>query len=314
MALTLVEASKIAMGRDEALKATIMELYARSSDVLQYMPFENITGNALTFNREKTLPTVGFRGVNEGYTEGTGTIDRVTESLAIAGGDLDVDKFLIDTSGMDQRSVQEGMKVKALSLSLTSTFVKGSVINDAKSFDGLQTRMPLNAADDRAICASSTAATACVMTLVKLDELIDAVDEPTHLLMNKTQRRRLSAAARDTAVGGYITYDLDQFGRRVTKYNDLPIIVVDKDNNNTDIMPFSETSAGGSLVTTSVYCLSFADNGVVGLQNGEMDVRDLGEIDTKPVFRTRIEWYVTMAIMRPKAAARLHSINNGAVY
>ena len=314
MALTLVEASKIAMGRDEALKATIMELYARSSDVLQYMPFENITGNALTFNREKTLPTVGFRGVNEGYTEGTGTVDRVTESLAIAGGDLDVDKFLIDTSGMDQRSVQEGMKVKALSLALTSTFVKGSVINDAKSFDGLQTRMPLNAADDRAVNASSTAATACVMTLVKLDELIDAVDEPTHLLMNKTQRRRLSAAARDTAVGGYITYDLDQFGRRVTKYSDLPIIVVDKDNNNTDIMPFSETSAGGSLVTTSVYCLSFADNGVVGLQNGEMDVRDLGEIDTKPVFRTRIEWYVTMAIMRPKAAARLHSINNGAVY
>jgi len=314
MALTLVEASKIAMGRDEALKATIMELYARSSDVLQYMPFENITGNALTFNREKTLPTVGFRGVNEGYTEGTGTVDRVTESLAIAGGDLDVDKFLIDTSGMDQRSVQEGMKVKALSLALTSTFVKGSVINDAKSFDGLQTRMPLAATDDRAINASATAANTNVMTLVKLDELIDAVDEPTHLLMNKTQRRRLSAAARDTAVGGYITYDLDQFGRRVTKYSDLPIIVVDKDNNNTDIMPFTETDSAGGVVGTSVYCLSFADNGVVGLQNGEMDVRDLGEIDTKPVYRTRIEWYVTMSIMRPKAASRLHSIINGAVY
>ena len=41
MALTLVESSKIAMGRDEDLKATVMELYARSSDILQYLPFDN---------------------------------------------------------------------------------------------------------------------------------------------------------------------------------------------------------------------------------------------------------------------------------
>lgn len=308
MALTLIEASKIAMNRDEVIKATIMELYARSSDILQYMPFDSISGNAITFNREKTLPTVAFRGINEGYTEGTGQVDRITESLAIAGGDLDVDKFLIKTSGMDQRAVQEAMKVKALALSLTSTIVKGSVITDPKSFDGLQTRV----LGDQLIGNGSAVTTAAVMSLAKLDEVIDAVDEPSHLLMNKTQKRRLSAAARLTTVGGYITYDLDAFGRRVTKYNDLPIITVDKDNANTDIMPFTETNGAGNAISTSVYCLSFMDSGVLGLQNGSMDVTDLGEIDDKPVFRTRVEWYVTLSIMRPKAAARLWNINNGA--
>jgi hypothetical protein len=308
MALTLLEAAKVALNRDEELRATIMELYARSSDVLQYMPFENISGNALTFNREKTLPAVGFRGVNEAYTEGTGVVDKVTESLAIAGGDLDVDKFLVDTSGMDQRAVQESMKVKALSLSLTKTFIKGDVTSDHKSFDGLQVRCT----GDQLIEAGAGSLASLALSLVKLDELIDTVDEPTHLLMNKTMRRRLSAAARLTTVGGYITYELDAFGRRVTRYNDLPIMVADKDETNTDIMPFNETNGTG-ITSGSIYCLSFDDNGVVGLQNGEMDVRDLGEIDTQPVYRTRVEWYVSMAILRPRAAARLHCIRDVAV-
>jgi hypothetical protein len=301
MALSLVESAKIALGRDEVLKATIMELYAKSSDMLQYLPFEGITGNALKFDREQTLPTAAFRGVNEGYTEGTGTVEKVVESLAIAGGDLDVDVFLVKTGGVDQRGVQEAMKVKALSLSTTKTLIKGSVLTDPKEFDGLQVRLT----GDQLIAGSTGA-----MGLTELDELIDAVEDPTHLLMNKAMRRRLTAAARATAVGGYITYDVDAFGRRVTKYNDLPILIADKDNTNTDIMPFTEAGASSTASCTSIYCLSFAENGVVGLENGGMDVRDMGELETKPVYRTRVEWYITLAVMRARAAARLYSVRD----
>jgi hypothetical protein len=308
MALTLIEAAKIALGRDEALKATIMELYARSSDILAAIPFEDIPGNALTFNREKTLPDIGFRGVNEAYDEGTGEVENVTESLAIAGGDIDVDKFLVDTGGPGQRATQEGLKVKALALSITKEFIKGDVTSTPKGFDGLQVRCT----GDQ-LANNSTAASGAALSLVKLDELIDMVEDPTHLIMNKTMRRRLSAAARLYTVGGYITYELDAFGRRVTKYNDLPILVVDKDNTNTDIMSFDEAAFSGSSVDTSIFCVSFADNGVMGLQNKEMQVRDLGELDTKPVYRTRVEWYITLAILRPRAAARLRYIRSAAV-
>jgi hypothetical protein len=308
MALTLVEAAKLAMGRDEALKATVMELYARNSDILQYLPFENITGNALTFNREKTLPSVGFRGINEGYDESTGQIDKITESLMIAGGDLDVDVMLIKTGNADQRGAQEAMKIKALSMSMSRTVIKGDSETTPKEFDGIQ----LRCTGDQKVAAGSSAS-GDALSLIKLDELVDSVDEPTHLLMNKAMRRRLTAAARTTTVGGYITYDVDAFGRRVTKYNDLPILIADKDNDYNDIMPFTEAATTGSSVCTSIYCMSFAENGVLGLQNGVMDVRDLGEIDTKPVYRTRIEWYISLAVLRHKAVARLWAIKNAAV-
>lgn len=307
MALTLVEASKIALGRDEVHKATIMELYAKGSDILTYLPFENIAGGSLAFNREKVLPSAGFRSVNEAFAEGTGQTERVVESLCIAGGDLDVDKFIIDTMGADQRAIQESMKVKALSLSMANTIVKGDVLANPESFDGLQVRCT----GVQLISASTGGATALSLTV--LDSLIDEVDEPTHLIMNPTMRRRLSAAARLNTVGGYITYELDAFGRRVTYYNDLPILVADKNNLNTAIMPFTEINLTGGATSCSIYCVSLAENGVLGLQSTEMDVRDLGEQDTKPVYRTRIEWYITLALLRPRAAARLWSIGDRAV-
>ncbi|MDD2679509.1 MAG: hypothetical protein PHO03_01725 [Candidatus Omnitrophica bacterium] len=309
MGLTLIESAKIALGRDEVLKATVMELFAKNSDLMANLPFENITGNALKFDREKMLPGVAFRGVNEAYTESTGEVEKIIESLAIAGGDLDVDVFLVKTGGANQRAIQEQLKIKALSLNLTKQFIKGDVDTDPKGFDGLQVRCT----GDQLINSSATAGSTAALSLAKLDEVIDAVDEPTHLIMNKTMRRRLSSAARVSTVGGYITYDLDAFGRRVTRYNDIPILIADKDEDNQEILAFTESGSGDGTEMTSIYCVSFAENGVLGLQNAEMDVRDLGEQQSKPVYRTRVEWYITLAILRPLAAARLYGLPNSAV-
>ena len=220
-----------------------------------------------------------------------------------------MDVFLVKTGGANQRAIQEGLKIKALTLSLTKQFIKGDVDTDPKGFDGLQVRCT----GDQFISCGATSATAAALSLSKLDEVIDAVDEPTHLIMNKTMRRRLSQAARVSTVGGYITYDLDAFGRRVTRYNDVPILIADKDEDNQDILPFTEAGGGDSVLNTSIYCVSFAENGVMGLQSSEMDVRDLGEQQSKPVYRTRVEWYITLAILRPLAAARLYGIYNAAV-
>jgi len=309
MALTLLESAKIALGRDEIAKATIMELYAKSSQILDATRWDNISGNALKFNREKSLPNAGFRGVNEGYTEGTGQVDPIIESLCIAGGDLDVDKFLVDTAGNDQRTIQEGLKVKALAGAMTKQIVKGSVLTDPKGFDGLQVR----SVGDQLIAAGSTAS-GDALSLTSLDELIDQVDDATHLIMNKTMRRRLIAAARNPAIGGDIQFELNNWGARITSFNGLPIIVVEKDETYTEIMPFTEACpGGGSNLGTSVYCVSITDDGFTGLQNGEMDVRDLGELEDKPVYRTRVEWYVTIAAMRERSISRLWGIKDAAV-
>ncbi len=308
MALTLIESAKLALGRDETLKATIMELFASSSDMLRTLPFQNIPGGSLIFNREQKLPTVGFRSLNEAYAEGTGEVDRIQEPLFVAGGDIDVDTYFEKTGNFDQRAAQESMKIKALSLAITKTIVKGDTESNSEEFDGLQVRC----IGDQRIDAGAGAG-GDVLSLAKLDETYDAVEDPTHWLMNKTMRRRLTAAARLYTVGGYITYEKDEFGRTVTMYNDLPILIADKDNNYDDIMPFTEAAASSTSQCTSIYCLSFAENGVVGIQNGEMDVRDMGEIDEKPVYRTRVEWLISIAVLRARAVARLRYIKDGAV-
>lgn len=306
MALTLVEAAKRSQN---PIQSAIIEMYAQNSDILMALPFDTIQGNALRYNREESLPGIGFRGVNEAYTESTGVLNPITEPLVIAGGDLDVDMFILKTMGEDQRSVQENMKVKSLSLAWTKQFLKGNSANDPRGFDGLQTRLTGNQ-----LLYAGTTDGGDALSLAKLDELIDKVDNPTHLVMNKTMRRLLTMAARNYTVSGFITWGVDAFGRKIAQYADLPILIADVDNENNDILSFTELGYTGSTATsTSIYCVSMTDGMLTGIQNSEMDVRDMGELQTKPCKRTRVEWYAGIACYHGKAAARLAGIKNAAV-
>ena len=294
--LSLLEAAKL---EGDTYKAGVMAKFAETSDILRTLIFEQIQGDALKYNVEETLAGIAFRGVNESFTESTGIINPKLEALVIGGGDLDVDTSIVKTRGVVQRTIQEGMKIKALSLSWTKTFFKGDSETDPREFDGLQKRLV-----GTALIANGTAG----LSLAKLDEAIDAVDNPTHLAMSKSMRRHLTVAARTTAVGGDISYTIDEFGRQVTKYNDLPILIADEDNTGTQILGYTEASS-----TTSVYVLSMGANRVQGIENGGMEVRDLGELDTKPALRTRVEWLCGFGVFTPKSAARVSQITDAAV-
>lgn len=307
MALTLVEAAKLESG--DVIRQAIIELYAGSSDILMNLPFEGISGNAMKYNREESLPGVGFRGVNEAYTPSTGVLNPLVEALVIAGGDLDVDKYIVDTMGANQRSAHEAMKVRALGLAWTRKFIKGDTASDPREFDGLQVRVTGSQVIDAGATSGGDA-----LSLAKLDEAIDQTLNPTHIIMNKAMRRRLTAGARSSSVGGYITYDVDAFGRQIAKYNDLPILLVDLDHTSTAILPFTESNpGGGSAASTSLYVVSMGNEGLMGLQNGGIDVRDLGELQTAPVYRTRVEWYNGMAALHGRCVTRLRGIKDAAV-
>jgi hypothetical protein len=44
-----------------------------------------------------------------------------------------------------------------------------------------------------------------------------------------------------------------------------------------------------------------------------MDVRDLGEVQTAPVKRTRVEWLAGLCVEHGRSAVRLRGIKDGAV-
>jgi hypothetical protein len=307
MALTLLEYAKLSSG--DQLKQGVIEYYAGSSGILANLPFENINGNALKYNTEDQMPGVGFRGVNETYSVSNGVINPQTESLVIAGGTLDVDRFLVKTQGESVRARHESMKVRALALTWTKKFLKGDSSSDPKEFDGLQVRL----VNDQLIDAGATSG-GDALSLGKLDELIDQVFMPTHLIMNKAMRRRLTAAARNTSVGGFISWSVDTFGRQVASYNGLPIIEVDMDSEGNAILPFTEANpGGGSAASTSIYCVSMTEEGVMGIQNGSIDVEDLGLTDDGTLYRTLVEWYSSFAVFHGRGAARLRGIKDAAV-
>lgn len=307
-ALTLLQAAEMAMGNEEIKRSAIIQLFAMP-DLLRVLPFMDIPGGAYSYIQEGQLPGVAFRGLNESYSTTTGAVNPQVERLRIAGGDLDVDKALLKTHGGDIRSQQERMKVKALSLYLAGKVINGDSETDPREFDGLRKRI----VNDQLVAAGS-ASGGDALSLQVLDNAIDQVDGATHLIMSKKMRNLLSAAARSTSTTGFMVWDKDEFGNRVAFYNDLPILVTDYDDTNTQVIDFNEANpGGGSAVGTSIYVVNMSDTGVIGLQNGIMEVTDLGEIDAAPVLRTRVEWLISLAVLHGRAAARIWGIKNAAV-
>lgn len=307
MALTTVEAGKL--GRQDSLKQGIVEIF-REGKLYAAMPQLSVTGTGIHYNQEQTLPGIGFRGVNEAYSESTGIINPQSEALKIFGGDVDIDLALEAMQGAEIRTAQVAMKVKAARLKLEKTLIKGDSTSNVNEFDGLQARIPSGSSQ-----LITNAANGGGLSLAALDELIDAVDETVGnpvLIMNRTLRRRLSAAARVAAAVGNLQYGQDALGRQQLVYNGVPIIDIDHDEAGAQIMAFNETQ-GSSSVCSSVYCVAAGVNGATLITNGGIGVRDLGEIDTKPVRRIRVEAYLGMAVFHPRAIARLAGITNAAV-
>lgn len=307
MGLTLLEASKLNSG--EQKRNAVIEMFANNSDLLRTMVWDDIPGGSLSYNVEGSLPGVAFRGYNEGYTPSTGVINPQTETLKIAGGELDVDKALVKTRGADIRAAQEAMKVKALALNIADKLINGDSVANVREFDGLRKRIT----GSQLIPANLTAPSAnSPLSLEALDAAIDAVDGATHLIMSKAMRRKLFRAAR-TNVGGDIDVSIDDFGYRITRYNDLPVLIADYNDTGDRIIDFDEAGPGAGSTSSSIYVVRFGDGYVTGLQNGTMDVTDLGELDALPVYRTRVEWLVGMAVMHGRACSRVWGITDATV-
>jgi hypothetical protein len=130
--------------------------------------------------------------------------------------------------------------------------------------------------------------------------------------MSKEMRRKLFKAAR-AGVGGDIQVSVDDFGYRVTSYNDLPILIADYDDNGQRIIDFDEAGPAGGTTSTSIYVVRLGDGYVTGLQNGTMEVEDLGLLDDGVTYRTHVEWLVGMAVMHGRACARVWGITTGVV-
>ncbi|WP_328546794.1 major capsid protein [Streptomyces platensis] len=317
MSLTLAEAAKLSQ---DDLQRGVLETFVIESPVLDRIPFLTIQGNAYAYNEEATLPGVEFRAVNNGYSESTGTVNPKSEKLVILGGDADVDRFIVQTRGNlnDQRAIQTRMKVKSAAYKFQDHFINGDTAVDVNGFDGLKKRltgaqvisagtngMPIVGADDAARQAFFD----------KMDELVAAVPglngSNGALYTNRNVIAKVRSAAR--RIGGVDLVKEALTGKMIVTWNGIALLDMGQTAAGTDIIPQTETQ-GSSSVATSIYAVKFGsaegDRAVTGLTNGGVQVRDLGELDTKPVYRTRLEFYTGLAVFGGKGAARLTGVLN----
>src|SRR3990172_1504863 len=124
MALTLVEAAKLS---NHTLLSGVIDTIAQESPVLQRLPFIEIVGNGLTYNRENTAPSADFYDVGDAWAESTPTFAQQTATLKILGGDADVDNFLKATRSnvQDMEAAVVQLKAKAVQQKFDDTFVNG---------------------------------------------------------------------------------------------------------------------------------------------------------------------------------------------
>jgi len=297
MALTLAEAKKHASNPQEA--AIVTELAA--GPLLQNLPFREVQGNGLFWKREESLGDVGFRNFNAGYTESYATIKQHSEALRLFGGDIKVDRAIVDLEGPEARAYQIQSKTRAMRLSFEALFIQGDSNSSPAEFDGLAKRLP---AADYATNSQviRNAASAAALDLGALDEAIDAVDAQggtKYLVMSKSARRHLSKKAR---ANGQIDIERNDFGYQQLFYGGIPVLEMDRDHQNVAILD-------GTPSNQSIYVVAFGNDLLTGLQNGGPQVRDLGEATDSPTLVTRVEWYCGLALINGRAAARLTNVD-----
>jgi hypothetical protein len=314
MAVTLAQAALLS---ENDLQRGVIETFVQESPVLDRLPLLSIEGNAYAYNEEATLPGVAFRSVNEAYVESTGTVNQRTEALVILGGDADVDRFIVQTRGNlnDQRATQTRMKVKAASYKFQDTFFNGDVAVDTKAFDGLKKRLTGAQVVDYATngAAINTDDTVRNGFFDALEDLISRVPGLEGgngaLYANSGLRAKIKSAGR--RLGGVDYFDEDATGKRVLAWNGIPILDPGLNLAGTPILPQTETQ-GSSSLASSIYAVKFGegeeDGGVTGLTNGGVMVDDLGQLQEKPVYRTRIEFYCGLGVFGGKASARLRGV------
>ena len=307
MAITLDEAAKLS---NDVLLQGVVETIIKDSPLLQQMPFIEIVGNALTYNRESALPSAEWHAVNDDWvTSPAITFSQKTATLAILGQNADVDNYIKQTRSniQDVESAIIELTAKAVRHELEDTFVYGNSTTTPNQFDGLIELINTDAASDQVIAMGATGAT---LTLTKIDELIDAIKggKPDLLMMSRRSRRKLNALAR--AAGNNLEVGTGKLGEFVQLYNGIPIAINDFILNTHTLVDSLETAFTGGASST-IYAFQFGEDGLCGLTGpGGLQVQPIGPMETKDADRTRVKWYVSMALFSTIKAAALIGVQD----
>ena len=357
MSISLEEASKLS---NDVLLQGIIETIIKDSPILQELPFIQIVGNSLKYNREKALPTVGwYAPVSGQWTQSEPEFEQVTATLQILGGDADVDNFLKATRSnvQDLETAVIEQKAKAVQHEFENAFLNGPGASEQPSglhgllagtawvadtvtalgdfvvptagvengfryeatavagdFKTHATTEPVWPTTEGATIVDDQVTWTCrygghlgggangaTLSFDNLDSLIDLVrgGKPDMLLMSRRSRRKIQNLIR--AAGTMLETRPGKYLEQIQMYNGIRIAVSDWVKDDYTVGTSSDCSA--------IFAFQLGEGGVCGLSSPEMlQVERLGSLETKDATRTRVKWYVSLALFSTVKAAMLTGV------
>lgn len=335
MALLIEEARLLS--RDQ-LEIGVIEEIVDKEDLFAILPFTAVNGKAYVYNRELTLSEADFLTPYGTVKEEASTFKEVVTTLRILIGDVDVDKFIVGTMSdtNSQKAIQIASKAKGLLRKFRRTLAIGDSTIHATEFDGLARiatditfGLGRSAGMDSAFAnapgdltrtiyadgtmpiagtpAPTTGTAGATLTLAMLDKLLDAVPNGADaLFMPRPVIRAFRGLVRAAGGNTASEYMFENFGKAMLTHNGVPILA-------NDFIPVDEVH-GTTAKTTSIYAirLNEADglHGIYGGGTAGVVVEDIGTVQTKDSSRTRLKWYVGLALKSTLSMARLKGLTN----
>ena len=318
---TLAELSKI---ETDPLRKSIVDTLLMESNLMELCPWETVGQLSIGVVRIQDLPSIGFRRLNAAYdSTDIGHFEQKVEQISLFGRDIDTDEALARAKNTiaDARAIQQQLVMKSMAYAFNDKFINGIINADYPlEFKGLRARIDdintegytgqkVDASCGGIGILSSTAASQ--KFLDKLDALLYAIDghKPEYLLMNQKCLLAVRSLLRRERL---LDNTRDMFDRVIDVYQGTRLIDIGvKADQKTEVITNTETSAGldGSSEHTSIYAVKFGVGEMTwGLQEFPLEVKDMGELETKPSFRTRVTWNLGLATVNPRSLGRLYGV------
>lgn len=286
--VTLAEASKLGLND---LQAGVVENIVTVNPFYQVLPFQEIYGNALGYNRENALGDVQVLGIDGTITaKAAATYTPKTAGLTTIIGDAEVNGLIVaqgigGNAGNDVVAQQIASKAKSVGREFQRQLILGDTAN-ANEFDGLAKLV----ASTQKVDANANA-----LTLTMLDELLAAVTSKNgqvdYITMHSKGINKLKALLR--ALGGaqidYVQMGMGVDGRpnMVLMYDGVPVF-------RNDYIP---VNGGAGTNESAIYAGVFDDGTGVGLTgltaaNGAgIQVQAVGAAEAKDSEIWRVKFY-----------------------
>ena len=316
---TLVEMSKI---ETNTLRKSVIDTLLMESSLMELVPWETIGQLTTTVVRMGTLPSVGFRKINEGYSVGTAALEQKVEHIALMGGYFDTDKAIARAKNTiaSARAIVQLMMTKAIAYKFNDKFVNGNPESDPEEFKGVKKRVDDIYNDGytgQYIDNAGTAGDGILLSsaesfnfLNKLDQLIYSIKghNPNCLLMNDTLMLAIMSLLRKEKL---LSTTTDFFDRTIDTYKGARMYDIGcTADQTTEIITTTETLEDeGAAESTSIYAAKFGIGELFwGIQEYPLEVTDKGELEDKPIYRTEMDWPLGLANADPYCLSRLYAI------